>query len=131
MAPATPRFNMPFELGLAIAFSQDSKHEWFVFDARPHRLTKSLSDRNGTDPHIHGGSPRGVLRALANALVRQRERPSARQLDDVYEDVCQAGREIRRDLQADNLFDARAFDELVLARRISAHRRIALSKRST
>ena len=122
---------MPFELGLAIAFSEESEHEWFVFEARSHRLTKSLSDLNGTDPHIHGGSPQGVLRAVANALVRQHERPSARQLNDVYEDVCRAGREIRRDLQVDNLFDARAFDELVLAGRISASRRIGFSKRSS
>jgi hypothetical protein len=95
MPPATPRFNMPFELSLAIAFSQHSRHEWFVFEARPHRLTKSLSDLNGTDPHIHGDSPRGVLRALANVPVRRRQRPSARQLNNVYEDVRQAGREIQ------------------------------------
>ena len=117
---------MPFELGLAIAFSEDSKHEWFVFEARPHRLTKSLSDLNGTDPHLHGDSPWGVLRALANALVRQGYRPSAQQLNDVYEDVCRAAQEIRRDLHADNLFDARAFDELVVVGRISAHRRISV-----
>lgn len=127
--PATPRFNMPFELGLAIAFSQDSTHEWFVFEARPHRLTKSLSDLNGTDPHIHGRRPEGVLRALANALVRQRNRPSARQLNDVYDDVTRAAQAIRRELHADSLFDARAFDELVVAGRISAHRRIPLLRR--
>ncbi|HET9268795.1 MAG TPA: hypothetical protein VFO31_11555 [Vicinamibacterales bacterium] len=125
--PATPRFNMPFELGLAIAFSEDSKHEWFVFEARPHRLTKSLSDLNGTDPHIHSGSPSGVLCAMANALVRRRDRPSAQQLNEVYEDVCRAAREIRRSLHASNLFDARAFDELVIAGRISAHRRMSVS----
>jgi hypothetical protein len=51
---------MPFESGLAIAFSQDSK--------------------------------------LANALVRQRDRPSARQLNEVYEDVCHAAQAIRGDL---------------------------------
>ena len=118
---------MPFELGLAIAFSKDSEHEWFVFETRPHRLTKSLSDLNGTDPHIHGGSPLGVLRAMANALVPQRNRPTAQQLNDVYDDVCRAARQIRRNLHADNLFDARAFDELVIAGRISAHRRISVS----
>jgi len=114
---------------LAIAFSQDSTHEWFVFEARPHRLTKSLSDLNGTDPHIHGRRPEGVLRALANALVRQRNRPSARQLNDVYDDVTRAAQAIRRELHADSLFAARAFDELVVAGRISAHRRIPLLRR--
>ncbi len=28
------------------------KHEWFVLEARPHRLQRSLSDLNGTDPLI-------------------------------------------------------------------------------
>jgi hypothetical protein len=127
--PSTPRFNMPFELGLAIAFSQRSRHEWFVFEARPHRLTKSLSDLNGTDPHIHRDRPEGVLRALASALVRQRARPSTTQLNEVYEDVSRAAQAIRRGLHADTLFDARAFDELVVAGRISAHRRITALRR--
>jgi hypothetical protein len=128
--PVTPRFNMPFELGLAIAFSQESQHEWFVFEARPHRLTKSLSDLNGTDPHIHGGRPEGVLHALTNALVRQRHRPSARQVGDVYDDLCRAAAAIRRDLHAENLFEARAFEELVVVGRISAQRRIPMLSRS-
>ena len=49
--PATPRFNMPFELGLAVALekTQRGRHEWLVFEARPHRVWKSLSDLAGTD----------------------------------------------------------------------------------
>jgi hypothetical protein len=115
---------MPFELGLAIASSGIFRHDWFVFEARPHRLTKSLSDLNGTDPHIHGAHPDGVLHALANALVRRRHRPTMGQLRDVYEDVCRAAATIRRDLRTDGLFEARAFDELLVASRISAQRRI-------
>ena len=68
---------MPFELGLAVASKPHGHHDWFVFEERRHRLTKSLSDLNGTDPHIHEGHPDGVLRALSNALVRRRHRPSA------------------------------------------------------
>lgn len=43
-APRCPRFNMPFELGLAaaLAFSQ-RQHQWFVFESRPYRLQKSLA----------------------------------------------------------------------------------------
>src|SRR5206468_1185611 len=46
--PVTPRFNMPFELGLAVSPRRSRAHEWFVFEERRHRLMKSLSDLNGT-----------------------------------------------------------------------------------
>jgi hypothetical protein len=127
--PATPRFNMPFELGLALSPSQSRTHEWFVFEERHHRLTKSLSDLNGTDPHIHDAKPEGVLRALTNALVRRRHRPTAAELNAVYQDVRRAAKAIRRDLRTTNLFEARSFDELVVASRISAERRIPLLRR--
>lgn len=37
---ATPRFNMPFELGLAVAWEKlnPKKHNWFVFEAKNYRL---------------------------------------------------------------------------------------------
>ena len=69
---ATPRFNMPFELGLAVAWekSNPKKHTWFVFESKTYRLQKSLSDLNGTDPHIHGGQGAGVMRELSNVFRR-------------------------------------------------------------
>lgn len=75
--PPTPRFNMPFELGLAVDWSlcAGSRHQWFVFESRPHRLSKSLSDLNGTDPYIHEGTVHGVLRGLMNVLTRTTHRP--------------------------------------------------------
>ena len=97
--PATPRFNMPFELGIAVApRPAGSRHEWFVFEERRHRLTKSLSDLNGTDPYVHNGRPHGVLTALSNALLRRRHRPTPAQLREIYDDLCQAARTIKRDL---------------------------------
>jgi hypothetical protein len=77
---------MPFELGLAVAHAQTRRrrHEWFVFEARPHRLSKSLSDLDGTDPHIHGGTAHGVLRSLANALSRNRTAPKLGELEQLY-----------------------------------------------
>src|SRR2546427_10285840 len=74
--PYTTLFRSPFELGLEVSPGRSRAHEWFVFEERRHRLTKSLSDLNGTDPHIHDGRPEGVLRALTNALVRRRHRRS-------------------------------------------------------
>ena len=87
--PPTPRFNMPFELGLAVdwALAANTKHKWFVFESKSHRLQKSLSDLNGTDPYIHDGSAHGVLRGLMNALTRKNRRPGFPELDRIYRDL--------------------------------------------
>ena len=129
--PATPRFNMPFELGLALGLGrhQPRRHQFFLFEAVKHRLAKSLSDMNGTDPHIHGGRPRRLLNALANALVRERHRPTVRQLELIYEDLSAAAPVIRRNLRAASLFEARAFAELVIAAQASARRRLGVPGR--
>lgn len=65
-APRTPRFNMPFELGLSVAWAiqYPNRHTWFVCESENRRLQKSLSDLNGTDPNIHGGTADGVMREL-------------------------------------------------------------------
>ena len=120
---------MPFELGLAVTPRRSTQHEWFVFEEQRYRLMKSLSDLNGTDPHIHDGKPEGVLRALTNALVRRRHRPTAAELSAVYQDVRRSARAVRRDLRTRSLFEARSFDELVVAGRISAERRIPSLRR--
>ncbi|HET8923444.1 MAG TPA: hypothetical protein VFN26_10670 [Candidatus Acidoferrum sp.] len=51
--PRTPRFNMPFELGLCVADANRSagqEQNWFVLEAVQNRINKSLSDLGGTDP---------------------------------------------------------------------------------
>ena len=67
---ATPRFNMPLELGMTITWAnlKPSRHTWFVWESEPYRLQRSASDLNGTDPYIHNGTPEGVLRELRNAF---------------------------------------------------------------
>src|SRR3989449_1772313 len=124
--PQTPRFNMPFELGLAVALKQTSRrhHEWFVFEAKAHRMSKSLSDLGGTDEHVHGGTPRGVLRTLTDALARSRHRPTVAELEQIYADVVKGAAAIKESLRAESLYSARPFKELVVAARISARQRI-------
>jgi hypothetical protein len=59
--PPTPRFNMPCELGMTIAWQKlnPSRHTWFVFESRHRRLQKSLSDLDGTDPNLPRRNRRG------------------------------------------------------------------------
>jgi hypothetical protein len=55
-----PRFNMPMELGMALALKP--LETLWIFEAEPHRLWVSTSDVAGIDPRIHGGEAEGVFR---------------------------------------------------------------------
>jgi hypothetical protein len=88
--PATPRLNMPFELGLTVGSNtrrSAGAHVWFVFERVPWRLQKSLSDLNGTDVYTHGGAPEGVFRTLLSAFVRQRSQRTVGQMNVTFENL--------------------------------------------
>jgi hypothetical protein len=109
----TPRFNMPFELGLAVASAKlgSAPHDWFVFEAVHRRASKSLSDLSGTDPNIHHGTVEGVMRELCNAFVRQsqQERYSVSGMMQTYRAVSLLVEDIRRKTRARSIFEARVF----------------------
>ena len=115
-APRTPRLNMAFELGLAVALSrgEGANHQWFVFDTVPYRLDKALSDLGGIRPRIHDRSPESVLRALMNVFGRRVNQPTFGNLIEIYQEVEKMARQIKRTYSAD-LFDTKPFAELVYA----------------
>jgi hypothetical protein len=98
-SPRTPRFNMPFELGLAVAvaLSANSRHRWFLFETVPHRAARSLSDIGGTNVQIHDGHAPSVLKAVSNALARHGDRPTLEQLSAIYADVAAKARLIAQE----------------------------------
>ncbi|MGH2626137.1 MAG: hypothetical protein ACRDHY_05750 [Anaerolineales bacterium] len=52
LSGGAPRFNMPFEVGLAVATARwRPAHQWFLLEARPYRLQQTLSDLGGTDAY--------------------------------------------------------------------------------
>ncbi len=116
-APRTPRFNMPFELGLAVAWAMSSseRHVWFACEAQPYRPLKSISDLNGTDFHIHGGTIEGVMRELCNAFVRRSKRPSVPFMMAVYRQLRKIAPDIQREVGAASVFEARVFNDLCIA----------------
>jgi hypothetical protein len=84
--PSTPRFNMPFELGLTVALEKVAipGRAWVVCETQRFRLKKSLTDLDGTDPYIHDGTVRGLFRELGNAFVRNRNQPTVDEMMKVY-----------------------------------------------
>jgi hypothetical protein len=125
--PVAPRFNMPFELGLAVAWEKlnPRQHVWFVLEARSRRLQKSLSDLGGTDVYVHGGKPRGVFRELCNALVWSGRQPTVQQIDRIYRGLVRMLPEIRTRAGARSAFEARVFADLLVASRALADRGLA------
>jgi hypothetical protein len=116
--PRTPRFNMPFELGLTVAWSKQypHRHTWFVCESRAYRLQRSLSDLGGTDPNIHGGTIEGVMRELCNAFVRPAQQmPTIPQMMRTYRVISKAAAPIQRNAGAVSLFESRVFSDLLFA----------------
>ncbi len=110
---ATPRFNMPLELGMTITWQilNPSLHDWFVLESEPFRLQRSLSDLNGTDPCIHYGAVEGVLRELCNAFRRDRS-PTLADILAVYRFVESSLKSILSRNGTNNPFDRSVFMEL-------------------
>lgn len=119
---ATPRFNMPFELGLAVAWERlkPEKHAWFIFEAQEYRVQKSLSDLNGTDPQIHGGKVSGVMRELSNIFRRTRNRPTVPEMMKTFHAISRKSSSILEQSGTASLFEARVFQELCYEAGIAA-----------
>jgi hypothetical protein len=103
---------MPFELGLTVGCNTQwggFEHTWFVFERISWRLQKSLSDLNGTDVYVHGGSATGVFRELLSAFVRQRRQPTVGQMNSIYEALKLSLPNILHETGAASLFQASVF----------------------
>jgi hypothetical protein len=124
--PLIPRFNMPFELGLAVAWATkvNRNHNWFIFESKGFRVQQSLSDLNGTEAYIHKGTGIGLLSQLANALVRTKHQPTVKQLKSILHDLKLVSIELKKNLATNSLFNARSFNDLVAAAAIIAKKKI-------
>ena len=110
-----PRFNMPFELGLACAIQQHGEgHRFLMLERKPHRLDQTLSDLKGIDPKIHHGRVDDVIGAVLDVLVRRHHVLS---VDDVLPLHRYAQRHLvpplKRRHHANSLFHPRIYGELV------------------
>jgi len=111
----TPRFNMPFELGLAVAWSKltPKKHDYFVFETVTRRAQKSLSDLNEADLQVHQGAPSGVMRELCNAFVRRIKKPDVPQMLSAYHELSGLLPELMKQSGAQTVFEAGMFSRII------------------
>lgn len=112
-----PRFNMPFELGLAVGIAvadRKQRYQWRTLEAIPHRLGASLSDVLGYETAIHHGTVTGTLDALLDIFDSLPRRPLSELRDLMW--VYRRLSRFRRSL-GPNVFRPRAFGQLVVAAR--------------
>jgi len=124
--PPTPRFNMPFELGLCVAWQRlnSNRHTWFVYESQNFRIAKSLSDINGTDVCVHESTVKGVFRELCNTFARLNRQPAVNQMWRVYRDVRKSLPAIMNDAAAKSIFNARVFKDICVVASASADKHV-------
>jgi len=75
-----PRFNMPFEAGIAYCMhefaARGRDHHLLLLDSKPYRYQASLSDAAGLDPKTHAGDPKLIIENVREFLVRKSSQPS-------------------------------------------------------
>jgi len=81
-----------------------------------------LSDLNGTDPYVHGGTIAGVFRELSNAFGRVETQPSVQQMREIYREVPRRVPEILHQRGARSMFVASAFRDISIAASTAAAR---------
>ena len=72
-ANALPRFNMPFELGLAMGAKyfgskKQRRNKALILVRERHSLPAYLSDLGGNDPTDHGNDPGNLIRVVSRFL---------------------------------------------------------------
>ena len=105
---------MPFELGITVALEKSShpEHQWVVCESVLRRINKSLSDLDGTDAYIHGGTVKGVLREMGNAFVGTARQPTVKEMMQVYRVLRSQLKGILGQAGAKDPFNARVFKAL-------------------
>ena len=124
--PRTPRFNMPLELGLAVAWKRlgTKSHSWFIFESTKRRAEKSCSDINGTDVYVHDAEVKGVFRQLRNALVRPTHQPTVPQMSAIYQELKPLVRGILENAGTSDVYEAQVFAEISFAAQQLAAKRL-------
>jgi hypothetical protein len=107
-----PRFNMPFELGIAFALAQGNGHRIFVFEEQ-RRLQATLSDMNGFDAFIHGGTQEGVLYRILDCFARPRETPRFTDLKSLTERLSRVAAKAQSEQSLEDPFKPYIFNRLV------------------
>jgi hypothetical protein len=105
---------MPFELGLACAVAHmNPGYQYMLLERVPYRIQKTLSDVNGRDPYIHGGTIRGTVACILDALRPTRDAPDITDVMRFVRTMSVVATELKRRSGRKTLFLRSTFIDLV------------------
>ena len=113
--PQVPRFNMPFELGMAYWYSLQGDHQCRIFESDHRRFERSLSDLKGFHVYQHQSAEAELFSRLTEAFIDEDLKPSVEDMIAIYVLVKSMVPEILNLVGAKNIFHARAFQEVSFA----------------
>ena len=115
------RFNMPFELGIAVAMRRVlPAHAFIVLERKRFRLQKTLSDLNGIDPGIHNGSIAGIVSCVLSALGSDVSNPSIQKVNQMVNEVRRIAEELKKAHRRKSVYSRTIFAGLVQAATVLA-----------
>lgn len=118
-----PRFNMPFELGLAFALNRyGTGHDIYIVDEQPHRLAKHLSDLQGVDAGVYDGKNkvRALVSRILSLIGTSEADPKAADVYEAYRTVYECVPDLKKDNGTTRLYDRKTFRELIAAATLTA-----------
>jgi len=111
-----PRFNMPFELGLAFALKKyRGRHQWYVLEDRIGRLDRTLSDLKGTEQHFHHRQPAQAISCVLDMLGTTRKDPDPRRVRKLATDLTKVAVDLKRSYNRRDVFYAAPFRKFMAA----------------
>lgn len=114
-----PRYNMPFELGLAVAQKRyrhsSRKHSIILLESVRHRLSTTLSDMAGYDPAIHSNRPQRLISEVLDALGTGTSDPAVTDVYRMWKRLMKAARQLKTSADRDDVYSRSLFYRLVAA----------------
>ena len=114
-----PRYNMPFELGLAFAqrtyLRSARRHSIVLLESVRHRPTRTLSDMAGFDPAIHSNRPRRAISCILDTLGSGQSDPSVSDVYQVWRKLMKAATQLKVAADQDDIYSRSLFRKLVAA----------------
>lgn len=108
-----PRFNIPFELGIAFALGKLQGHKFIVLESRRHRMDVNLSDLKGVDPLVHANSPRKIVSCVLSELGSTRGAPDMEQVMRIFHHLRQVAPKLKRSHKGSKVFYRPIFNALI------------------